>query len=327
MSDPAALQRVGQWWATLEPTTKSMFEQIFAEQPELAVRVLSGGTVAATEETASLEELFAVDVFAPPNTPSYMVQAQPVIDPAYPETGTPFTITYSVWNGGTDASADRNDDVRILDADRQVVAEQQLTGTALPAQASEGMEATFPDGLPADGHYVVEIWVNLDGAPVGAPANEHGIQLLAGDSFQVGAYDRLAGPAPADETFRDEAVALSSDALVLSGRSASDMLEPFKQFLARAQTLVAAGLADFPDWQGDEGPMLAERVNRMVTAAEYIDPDYVPDWPSDEADEAAINAQQAAMPFGRLPYNRDMFDTYMPPVVEAAEAILACYRR
>ena len=327
MSDQAAVQRVGTWWANLDPTTKSMFEQIFAEQPELAVRVLSGGSVAASEDATSLDDLFGgVESLGEAISPQYVVDV-PVVTPEYPEVGTAFTVTYTLTNLGTDAPADRNDAVRVMDIDQNVVAEERASGLALPKQGSESMEVNFASGLPADGRYAIEIWVNLDGGAWGAPANEHGSQAQTGTSLVVGAYEAAAGPAMASEAFQQEASMLANEAqnVQSSSYSPTELLEPLRQFTARAKAMVDAAVNDFPTWRA--GPGFSERLANLSSNIQFISPEDLStnSWPRAEAEEAGVNAYQAALPFSRLPYTQDLVDDYMPDVVTAVEALRRCY--
>jgi hypothetical protein len=323
MSDQA-VQRVGQWWVSLDETTKSMFEQIFAEQPELAMRVLSGGTVTAPDGATSLDDVFGGgDPFAT-ISPAYNADL-PVVDPEYPEVGTAFTVTYTVANYGTDAPADRNDVVRVLDADQNVVAEERLAGLALPQGGSESMQVTVASGAPADGRYNIEVWVNLDGGAWGGPANEHGSQTQTGTSLVVGAYESAAGPASADQTFAQEARMLENDAQTVQSFShdLAQQLEPFRQFLTRAMTVVDAAVGDYPDWT--RGPGFSRRLGDLANSLGLVDPENI-DWQRADADEAGVNLHQAALPFSTVPYDRYLLDTYVPPLVDAATEVFRCYR-
>ncbi|MGH9118906.1 MAG: hypothetical protein ACRD0A_13815 [Acidimicrobiales bacterium] len=326
MSDAAAVQRIGEWWGTLDLTTKSMFEQIFAEQPELAVRVLSGGSVVVPEATASLDDLFGgVEPFGVAVSPQYSVDL-PVVDPEYPEVGTAFTVTYMVTNQGTDALADRSDAVRVIDINQNVIAEEPASGMALPKGGSESMQVAFGTGVPADGRYAVEVWVNLDGGAWGAPANEHGSQTQGATSLLVGAYESPAGPSTADQTFRQEASTLVTEAQLVQNLSysAAEQLEPFRQFLSRAQTMVDAAVSDFPKWQA--GPVFSAQLANYAASLGHVDPEYVTNWSRAEAEEAGVNLHQAALPFSTLPYDRDLLDGYTPALVESAGALSRCFR-
>jgi hypothetical protein len=250
----------------------------------------------------------------------------PTVDPAYPEVGTPFTVTYRVSNFGTDAPAERNDAVRILDGDLNVVAEEPATGLALPAGSDESMQVSFASGVQADGRYTVEIWVNLDGAAEGAPANEHGTQTRAAASLLVGAYATEAGPAAAGDTFRREAEMLAYQAEMVQNSSYSlqGQLESFLLFATQARTMLNAADADHPGW--DE-----HRVAATFTVFESrlgaVQPETMGfEWPEDEVKEASVNLHQAALPFSTLPYTRQLLVDYAPPLVEAARALIAYYR-
>src|SRR5262245_7291411 len=100
MSDTAtdqepARQRLGLWWQNVEPAIKQMFEQIAAEQPELVYKVISGGSVTPVEGQ-TLDQHLAVDYFeALNNIPAVYITAEPVADPAYPDVGTPFKVTWT----------------------------------------------------------------------------------------------------------------------------------------------------------------------------------------------------------------------------------------
>ena len=326
MSDQAAVQRVGDWWANLDPTVKSMFEQIFAEQPELAVRVLSGGSVTAPEGTATLDSLFGgSDGSATTVSPAYAVE-QVTVEPAYPDPGTGFDVIYVVRNLGTDAPAPRNDEVRIVDGSRNVVAQQALTGLELPSQQSEGMTASFPQGMGADGLYSVEIWANVDGGPLGGPANEFGTQAASGAALQVGAYAGPVGPDTAGQAFQDAARILEDEASVAQASSftARDHHEPFLQVGRRVQTMLEAAKHDHPDWKS--GDDLSLRVTSLVNQIEHVRLDDV-NWDGAGAQEAAMNLRQATLPFSTMPYTSALLDDYVRPLVDAIHEMAGYYYR
>ncbi len=188
------------------------------------------------------------------------------------------------------------------------------------------MQVSFASGLPADGRYSIEIWVNVEGGAWGAPANEYGSQTGASTSVLVGAYEGEAGPATAGQAFVQEASMVAYQAQIMQGASFSvaEQLDPFRQFLTRAQTMVDAAVNDHPDWAA--GPTFSARLGNYARNLGYVDPEMVTDWPRAEAEEAAVNLHQAALPFTTLPYDRSLLEDYMPSLVEAAGAVFRCYR-
>jgi hypothetical protein len=319
--DDQARQRLAMWWQRLDPTAKRMFEEIRAEQPELAIRVIGGGKLTAPDPGTTLETYFVLPESFPSFDPSFTA-SNVVIEPGYPEPGTAFTVTYDVGNYGADARGERRDEVRIVDPDRKEVAAQQLAGMALPQSASEGMQATFDKGVP-EGEYGVEVWINLDGGEFGAPANEHGSQAYDGVSLRVGAYATEAGPATAESALINDAMRLPDEgaALVASAGAPQWFIETAQAFGRRATAVLSAATGAFPQWEGGE-----ETLKMCQVASDELDrmsPDYFDyaNWEGDAVQEIAIAAHQAALPFGSLALNAQMIATNGPGLAGAVQAI------
>jgi hypothetical protein len=142
----------------------------------------------------------------------------------------------------------------------------------------------------------------------------------------VGAYETEAGPAAAGVTFRQEAQMLAYHADMVQGSSFSmqAQLDEFRQFAARARTMLNAANADHPGW--DEHGLAAE-LGIFETQLNAVDPERMGyDWPADEVQEAAVKLHQAALPFSSLQYTRQLLMDYAPPLVLAARELLNYYR-
>ncbi|HEX9260510.1 MAG TPA: hypothetical protein VF855_13305 [Acidimicrobiales bacterium] len=299
-----ARQRLAVWWQSLDPSVKGMFEQIAAEQPDLVYRVISGGTVTPSEGQTLEQHLGDVDASAAiQQIPTVYVVATPVIEPAYPEPGTSFTVKWEeeIQNS---APASHRTTVTVTDDSGATVAERELTGL----NGAGSREVTFDGGLQADGGYTVLVWANADGVDPGTPATEQGYRAGAGAYLQVGSYASGAGPSGAAEAYWGLAAEMSDAAQMLSFELTAERVVGAFDAAAR---LIGAGpeaqralISGFDNWK-DLVRNHEERAGRLEQPA---------------GDEVAY-VQQAATVWSSLQHSDKTYEDNAPYLVETLTAL------
>ena len=85
------------WWGGLDPTTKSMFEQLYERDRDGVLAVVSGGEVAARDGTLA-SFLDVADIFdALGNIPTVQGDV-PIADPAAPVADQAFQLSWNETN-------------------------------------------------------------------------------------------------------------------------------------------------------------------------------------------------------------------------------------
>jgi hypothetical protein len=307
--------RTAKWFQSLDPNVQQAFQRIADKQPALVVEALSNGTVEAPAEGAvSLDQFFAMsgEDSWKPVSPEYLVR-DAVCSPEHPDPGVAFTVTYTVWNSGTNASAPRRDIVRIYaDDGTTVVAEQPVDGKPLAQNEQEQLTATFAQGV-TEGLRYPQILANLDGTPYGAAANEHGHQAYTnGPNLEVGVYAGSVGPATAGMTYFGD-IRVAAESLNLASQYSDSYAIPhLRRGLTSLSTAVAAAVAEL------ELDSLADIASSIKENAESVDT-YVNEealrreWP-EAMPEAIVTLYTAVVPLQTLRYEADTIARYLPPV-------------
>jgi hypothetical protein len=315
--------RIARWFQSLDPSVQQAFQRVADEQPALAVKALSNSTVEAPAEgVANLSELFVVsdEDLTRDVAPMYSMWDVPVVQPEHPDPGVAFTVQYTVTNAGSDASAPRRDVVRVFEQDgTTVVVEQPVDGKPLARNESERLSATFAQGV-TEGTRYPQILINTDGAPMGAPANEHGNEMYAwARQIDVGVYSAPIGPASAGDTYFTQIREAANELNSASQFSGSVALEPLKTGLTALGTAVVAAAADFSRDQ-----RMGEVAASIQGAAEWvgrIDEQSVrDDWPA-ELQEAIVALYTAVVPLRTLRYDDETIARYLPPLQERVNTV------
>jgi hypothetical protein len=244
-----------------------------------------------------------------------------VCNPAHPNPDAAFTVTYTVQNEGESASAPRRDAVRIFAQDgTTVVSEKSVDGKPLARSAQEQLTATFEEGV-TDGLHYPQVLVNLDGAPYGAAANEHGSQTYAnGPSLEVGVYLEQVGPVTAGQAYYTE-IRTATEALNNATQYKDAQSLPYVQRgLTAIGTALAAGAADFASFAG-----LSDIATSITTLAEQAGYAYAEalqqKWPPDMP-ELIVALYTAVVPLEALTYDGSTLQRYLPPLQERVVAVV-----
>ncbi|MGZ4790904.1 MAG: hypothetical protein ACXV5U_02975 [Ilumatobacteraceae bacterium] len=164
MAEQDAIQRMQVWWGVLDPTTKSMFEQLYERDREGVIAVISGGEVAARQGT--LASFLDVDnIFdALDNIPTIEGDA-PTSDPASPAAGQPFQLSWNETNSRKVDCPAYTDLIQVFNGADNVF-ELSIDRPALAAGETAQASAQVT-GLPF-GAYVVYVTLNSGGIDRGA---------------------------------------------------------------------------------------------------------------------------------------------------------------
>jgi len=310
----SARQRLGVWWAQLDPTVQRMFEELAAEQPDLVYRVISGGTVTPAEGQ-TLGEHLAVDYFeAQDNVPAIFMSERPTVEPQNPEPGTPFKVRWQEQVVKVAPQSHRTT-VTIFDESNNQVAEQELSGL----NGAGARELEFKEGLPNEGSFYALVMANADGVDPGQPATEQGYRTSAGSEYMlVGSYSQAAGPSGAQGAYRDLASEMYMAGAALMG-SVSE--EGLAAAVAAARRLLATAPAE-ADMQ-----QYISRLDNLTYSITGID-ERAANRDYDQIRESQAYLSQAASVFNQLDYRLETFTDNGPYLVETlTNLVTACVGR
>jgi hypothetical protein len=315
--------RVAQWFQGLSPGVQQAFQRVADEQPALAVKALSNGTVTVDPNSkVDLSQLFALsddDKFKnlAPNFGVWEAAAEP----EHPGPDTAFTVRYSVMNSGSLASAPRRDVVRIYEADgTTVLAEQPVEGKPLANGESEQLSATFAQGV-TEGLRYPQVVVNLDGAPPGGSPNEHGMQAYENAAaLQVGVYATAIGPETAGQTYYTQISAAATYLQNASQHQNAGALPELRSGLTALGTALAAAAGDFS--ADTTLASIASGIQQEAQSTQYLNDHVLQQaWP-EGMQELIIALYTAVVPLQTLQYDRTTVARFAPPVMERVGAVM-----
>ena len=164
MAEQDAIQRMQIWWSGLDPTTKSMFEQLYERDREGVLAVISAGEVAVRDGTLA-SFLDAADVFAVLDNIPTVLGDPPTSDPAPPAVDQPFQLSWNETNPRKTDCPAYTDFIQVY-KDGASVFELSIDRPALAA--GESAQATAQVSALPFGAYVVYVTMNSGGIESGA---------------------------------------------------------------------------------------------------------------------------------------------------------------
>ncbi len=269
MAEQDAIQRMQIWWGLLDPTTKSMFEQLYERDREGVLAVVSGGEVAVRDGTLA-SFLDVADIFdALDNIPAVQGDA-PTSDPASPAAGQPFQLSWNETNPRKVDCPAYTDLIQVFNGGENVF-ELSIDRPALAAGESAQASAQVT-GLPF-GTYVVYVTLNSGGIDSGAgQPTAQGFRSYNSMPVGVGGADVTGRPdSPEEANFVNVNAAYQQLYSAYSSRDDEALRAVAQALYAFAGAVDPGGVVnDQDDYRNDLMVQTLQRAQRLEGSVGYV---------------------------------------------------------